>query len=629
MKAVKEKSDRTKINTNSFFSKTSNQSHPFFQGKAIRTGEMTAHKFSNDIPQTDLLQTKQFTESSNGFKAFNCPEYTGDARLEACLNDQGWLKSGDKGASVEKVQRGLNSNLQENGIVLMDDGSFGPKTGQAVMFFKKKHNLGFENYPDVGPGTMGKLDELCATPGQKQPPDDFPPGGFPPQKFPPDDIPPCPVYVDPQTEEYAFAAGFSPTSDLSKNSCQLPPPRKKNPPGKKEPPKKKPPATVKTTCLNGECFSVFTESDGEQTKVVLNPRGKQAHDLYERLFSTANGSTNVSSEELLTGFVRPAIQQQVLQVVKTYIDKNKTSIIKSGDLADIIKALDVLKDGVNDAALADVFLKKDKIQGVPSERDLVLERIDGLIVLCKSQLKIAQSQNDPKASLRQRLIAIALSQVGTVFGDVPQGKDPEEGEDNVRIGYKRLIEYFATAFEDHAYLVPGHYKYENQKHKKAGIVWTGKCLDAENKEQTPVNGKCVGDLKRELKYSEDIQAEWCGIFVLWAFKSAGFSVGKWTAGTSIPQIAGFKKKLNKIKKEDVKPGDVGIMKSQDHHFIIVKVNENNPLITKPTLPAEPTLTTVDANTNSDDNNTGGQIFMHTTRPVSKVDAGFYRVNELL
>jgi len=596
MKAVLEKSKQGSINTKPFFTKeiTSNQHKPFFSpGKPFGPDLLTANKFNADIQQTDKVQTKQFSEQPDGVKVFNCPDYAGDTKLEACLNDQDRLRSGDKGASVEKVQRGLNSNLQENGIVLMDDGAFGQKTGQAVMFFKKKHNLGFENYPDVGPGTMGKLDELCATPGQKQPPDyfppgEFPPGIFPPQKFPPDDIPPCPVYIDPQTEEYTFATKFAPFTDSSKDSCQLPPPGKKNPPDKKKPPKKKPPATIKITCLNGECFSVFTESDGEQTKVVLNPRGKQAHDLYQRLFSTANGSTNVTSEEILNGFVRPAIQPQVLKVAKTYINTNKTSIIKSGDLTNIIKALNVLKDGVNDAALTDVFFKKDEIPGVPSERDLVLERLDGLRVLCESQLKNAQAQNDPKASLRQRLIAIALSQVGTVFGDVPQGKDPEEGENNVRIGYKRLIEYFATAFEDPSYWDPKSSNYKHQKHKIKGTA----------------NNKNV----------DDAQPEWCGIFVLWAFKSAGFSVGKWTYGTSINRISGF----NKVEKEDVKPGDVGMINNLSHQFIVLQVHDDNL-----------TLTTVDANTNRTGSFTGGEIFMHTTRKKTAVDAGFYRVNELL
>ena len=95
-----------------------------------------------------------------GRKTFSCPDYAGDAKLEACLNDEDRLRAGETGPSVEKVQKGLISDnifIGESG----SDGIFGKKTGQGVMAFKDKHNLGSSQYPDVGPGTMKKLDELC------------------------------------------------------------------------------------------------------------------------------------------------------------------------------------------------------------------------------------------------------------------------------------------------------------------------------------------------------------------------------------------------------------------------------------------------------------------------------------
>ena len=84
----------------------------------------------------------------------------GDTKLEGCLNDRDRLRPRDSGPSVEKVQRGL----MQDGIDIGPegaDGKFGPGTAQGVMTFKAKHHLGFEQFPDVGPGTMQKLDEVC------------------------------------------------------------------------------------------------------------------------------------------------------------------------------------------------------------------------------------------------------------------------------------------------------------------------------------------------------------------------------------------------------------------------------------------------------------------------------------
>lgn len=631
MKAVSEKSKQTSINTKPFFTKdtTSNQHKPFFSpGKPFGPDLLTANKFNADIQQTDKVQTKQFSEQPDGVKVFNCPDYAGDTKLEACLNDQDRLKSGDKGASVEKVQRGLNSNLQENGIVLMDDGAFGQKTGQAVMFFKKKHNLGFENYPDVGPGTMGKLDELCATPGQNQPPKEWP---TPPEiDGPPQGkLPPCPIKpgIDTQTEAYAFNSTSTPLLAIPGITCQLIPP-----PGKKVPANE-----IPTHCVNGQCHSLVKDDQGNiiQPDVILNPKGKKAHDLFQKLFTPVNELRFITQVDLVQELVRPAIQERIINVVAQKATGNVNSFfIQRGNLNSIINGLNTLEQAVNDPVLEEenVFLKDglipvkhternskiDRIPGVPAEKKLLLERINGLKVLCKSQLEDPKALNDPRAADRQRVIAIALSQVGTVFGDIAEAVDPDaEQEGKVRVGYKRLAEYFATAFGDPSYLDPSHPNHEQQKHKVTGMK--KKCKDPDDKLQDPVKGKCKDDQQEVQVKILDVQPEWCGIFVLWAFKSAGFSVGSWVFGTSIPHIAGFNKVSDKkVKPEEVKPGDVGMMNNNSHQFIIVRVN-----------PDQLTLTTVDGNSNSADSTTGGQVSMHTNRPISKVDVGFYRVNELL
>jgi len=88
-------------------------------------------------------------------KSFHCPDFAGDAKPEACLNDRDRLRPSEKGPSVEKVQRALLHNdifIGPEGA----DGKFGPNTAQGVMTFKAKHHLGFTEFPDVGPGTMSK-----------------------------------------------------------------------------------------------------------------------------------------------------------------------------------------------------------------------------------------------------------------------------------------------------------------------------------------------------------------------------------------------------------------------------------------------------------------------------------------
>lgn len=94
-------------------------------------------------------------------KSFSCSDYAGDSKLEACLSDQDRLRPGDIGPSVGRVQRGLMKDKVSVGLA-GDDEIFGRDTGQGVITFKKKYSLGSYDYPDVGPRTMKKLDELCS-----------------------------------------------------------------------------------------------------------------------------------------------------------------------------------------------------------------------------------------------------------------------------------------------------------------------------------------------------------------------------------------------------------------------------------------------------------------------------------
>ena len=88
--------------------------------------------------------------------------FAGDAKLEACFDDEARLTKGDKGDSVIKVQQALidqGFDLGTSGA----DGIYGPRTWNAVKKFKADQHLGFEQIGDVGPGTMSRLNELFSS----------------------------------------------------------------------------------------------------------------------------------------------------------------------------------------------------------------------------------------------------------------------------------------------------------------------------------------------------------------------------------------------------------------------------------------------------------------------------------
>jgi peptidoglycan hydrolase-like protein with peptidoglycan-binding domain len=137
------------------------------------------------------------------------PRFKDEPVLQACFDDKARLGQGarDDGAQkpVSKVQQALidrGFNLGPTGA----DGIFGPNTAKAVRDFKKLEHLGSEQYGDVGPGTMHRLNEL------------FPPGPDPTPPKPPPRPPPKPPKPPPN-----------------------PPPKPKPEPPKPEPPKPEPP----------------------------------------------------------------------------------------------------------------------------------------------------------------------------------------------------------------------------------------------------------------------------------------------------------------------------------------------------------------------------------------------------
>lgn len=112
-----------------------------------------------------------------GRRRFDCPAFFGDRKLEDCLNDEARLGPPATGPTVKTVQQALLNDGQDLGPKGAD-GTYGPATGTAVKAFKAKYHLGFERFPDIGPGTMAKLDEPCSG------------------RLPPEPVPPIPITDD-------------------------------------------------------------------------------------------------------------------------------------------------------------------------------------------------------------------------------------------------------------------------------------------------------------------------------------------------------------------------------------------------------------------------------------------------
>jgi len=99
---------------------------------------------------------------------------------------------------------------------------------------------------------------------------------------------------------------------------------------------------------------------------------------------------------------------------------------------------------------------------------------------------------------------------------------------------------------------------------------------------------------------------WCGIFALWAIKTAGMSVGDWVVSKGISVVSGFSQ-INAI---DVDKGDVGYVdKPFNHHFIIDNVFTQGGIMK---------VNTIEGNSSPSSN------FSFKTRDVSSI-SGFYSI----
>src|SRR5581483_11819503 len=130
------------------------------------------------------------------------------------------------------------------------------------------------------------------------------------------------------------------------------------------------------------------------------------------------------------------------------------------------------------------------------------------------------------AAVRQRVVAVALGEVGRV--------DDRGGQNGFKKGWARLKQYFDEATDW------GPDSFAKGASVKNGIQLAG---------QNPPGG------------------EWCGIFATWCVKQAGVSA-QWVWGRGPSLVAHYDK-------QNVQPGDIGVIAHNQHHFIIVKRDGNS------------------------------------------------------
>lgn len=123
------------------------------------------------------------TEAATPPAALTSPRFSGDPQLAEVAAGRLRLAAPgtgpypapmlSTGPAVSKIQQALvdlaydigGTGPAANGV----DGAYGPKTAAAVRQFKADNKLGFEQFGDVGPGTMGRLDILFPDTTEKDP----------------------------------------------------------------------------------------------------------------------------------------------------------------------------------------------------------------------------------------------------------------------------------------------------------------------------------------------------------------------------------------------------------------------------------------------------------------------------
>jgi Domain of unknown function (DUF4157)/Glycosyl hydrolase family 46 len=140
---------------------------------------------------------------------------------------------------------------------------------------------------------------------------------------------------------------------------------------------------------------------------------------------------------------------------------------------------------------------------------------------------LPEEETDGYARTRDLIVEIAKSQAGSVHATKNDG-------DKKRDGWQNLLTYFRGSTID------GWVSDKAIQYRKG-----------------PYNHKQIHGIPH-----------WCGIFALWALRSAGTGVGKWIPESSIANVSG----IYPVSHELVKKGDIGILQEHVHHFIVADVS---------------------------------------------------------
>jgi peptidoglycan hydrolase-like protein with peptidoglycan-binding domain len=117
---------------------------------------LLAHELTHTIQQTGMVSGNlQFTIGDG--HDLGAARFSGNAILEACLDNEQTLRQGSSGAAVTLIQQALvdaGFPLPRFGV----DGSFGNETRTALQNFQRSSSLTIDGV--VGPGSMSALDAL-------------------------------------------------------------------------------------------------------------------------------------------------------------------------------------------------------------------------------------------------------------------------------------------------------------------------------------------------------------------------------------------------------------------------------------------------------------------------------------
>lgn len=143
------------VKNNIFFGKDE------YSPESTKGKKLLAHELVHTVQQTEGASMIQRTIGDG--HDLNSPRFKGDSILEACYDDKARLTRGAQGESVRKIQQALSELGYDLGPANVD-GIYGNFTWNAVKQFKSDQKLGWEWMGDVGPGTMGRLDEIFKSP---------------------------------------------------------------------------------------------------------------------------------------------------------------------------------------------------------------------------------------------------------------------------------------------------------------------------------------------------------------------------------------------------------------------------------------------------------------------------------